>query len=392
MFIDRKRWKWPLNPLPWNILLAAALFSIQIFSGFAQAGPAPTNCIWKLGATLPLTGRLAYQGVAVRRGLELGLEDINASGKSPCRLELKAEDNGGDPKAAVTNASKLFLHDKVDAILSDFTPMTQAVKHLAAREGKLLLYMATLPEIARENELFFMDYWLADDTARLLIDYLHRTSTTKAAFLTQQSEGCLTFQKYLESEAQKHNIQISPIETYLPGEIDLRPNLLRIKAGSPSMILTCTWADSSLLMRQLKELGMITISTVQMTAPFIPAGDTPEIRRLYEENRTVSSWFGYAEGSLEPAQRSFFERYRQRFGETPPADAFFAYDDATVFAAALNARSGCAADKCPDARVQAILNLDLQGLGGRLKFDRDGVARREQFLIQVRNGRWEKLQ
>lgn len=55
----------------------------------------------------------------------------------------------------------------------------------------------------------------------------------------------------------------------------------------------------------------------------------------------------------------------------------------------MNAGQGCSKEGCVDPRVRAIRTIDLNGLGGgRLRFDDNGVAQREQFLIRVRDGIW----
>ena len=54
-------------------------------------------------------------------------------------MEIIAEDNQGDAKVAVTNASKLLNIDNVDIVLTGFTHITNAIKSLVAAKNKVMI-------------------------------------------------------------------------------------------------------------------------------------------------------------------------------------------------------------------------------------------------------------
>src|SRR3954470_22874835 len=63
----------------------------------AQAPAAPQEQVVKIGSASPLTGPQAHIGIDIRNGVQLAIEDINASGLTidgkKVKLELVAEDD-----------------------------------------------------------------------------------------------------------------------------------------------------------------------------------------------------------------------------------------------------------------------------------------------------------
>ena len=63
----------------------------------------------KVGATLPLTGRLAIAGQDARRGIELAIKEFTSPS---VKLEAVFDDNQHDAKLAVSSARKLLDIDR----------------------------------------------------------------------------------------------------------------------------------------------------------------------------------------------------------------------------------------------------------------------------------------
>src|SRR5262245_49025556 len=63
----------------------------------AQAPAAPQEVVVKIGSASPITGPQAHIGVDIRNGVQLAIDDINASGLAidgkKVKLELVAEDD-----------------------------------------------------------------------------------------------------------------------------------------------------------------------------------------------------------------------------------------------------------------------------------------------------------
>lgn len=94
------------------------LFGLKIFmASVVAAGPsamaAPT--VVRIGATLPLSGRLALAGTDARQGIQLAIKDFSSPS---LQLEVVFDDNQHDLRRAAASAHKLLSIDKVDVLIS----------------------------------------------------------------------------------------------------------------------------------------------------------------------------------------------------------------------------------------------------------------------------------
>ena len=82
-------------------LISLIVSTILLLAGVVYAEPV----VVKIGATLPLTGRLAIAGEDVRHGIELAIKEFSSSS---VKLEAVFADNQHDAKMAVVSAKKLL--------------------------------------------------------------------------------------------------------------------------------------------------------------------------------------------------------------------------------------------------------------------------------------------
>jgi branched-chain amino acid transport system substrate-binding protein len=362
----------------------ALIFSLTAQVSISVAQNAPV----KIGATLSLSGKLAFSGTATQQGLQLAVEDINARGGiSGRQIELVLEDNTGDPKLALTGIDKLFEYNKIDILFSSFSHITQAIKERVKRTGKIMIYAASVGEIAKESPLFFRDWGDADSQGASLSKAVSEAGHKRIGFLSESSEGCLAITKSFKAECERRGISITTEETYAPGETDFRSLLLRISQKKPQALATCTWRDASIIMPQLKNMGLIALPMFQFFAPFIPASDTHEVRKLYEENKTVAIWIGFIEGSLNNEQKAFFDRLKSKFNSSPRIESALAYDDLMVLEAAISACPS-KADLDQACIAKQMLETKYVGIAGPLNFDEFGRSNRPDLLVKIKDGVW----
>lgn len=327
----------------------------------------------RIGASLPLTGGLAFIGVEELRGLEMAAEEIGD-------IRLIVEDNAGDPAVAASAVTKLASVDDVDAIFSSFTHLTAPVEGIAERGGKLFIYASTVRSFAQGNDLAFRDYFDAFDSGVAIADAVDKSGIAAVSLLLEQSDVCEEYERGFRSAS---SAQIVSREVFSPEEKDYRTLLLKSDAHSPDGLVVCGFRHAANLMAQMRELGMIGTRTFHLTAPFLPAADTQEIRMIFEENGAISTWYGYAEGNLTPAQHRFIERYVSAYGRAPRPDALYFYDDLHFLAEAMRICARKAS--CVSAYLEGN---GYDGVAGPLRFDEDGISERDVLLITVRNGEW----
>lgn len=347
----------------------------------------------KIGATVALTGKLAFLGKTEAKALEMGIADINSrGGVNGRKLLLFIEDNQGEPKNAVVSVSKLLQVDKVDIIFSAFTHVTQAVKDLVKSAHKFMLYHASAGDIVQSSPLFFRDYGDAEESGVALATHVQGKGFKRLGFMSEIGDFCFLSEKGFLSQYPATVAPFISRQNYNPGETDLRPLLLRLRAEKPDGLVLCTWRDTQLVMKQLKELDMLHIPTFQFHAPFLPSSDSPETRVLLEANATITTWYGIVKGESTPDQEAFIERFTKESGEAPILpDAAFAYDDIGVLAKAL---ASCVQprDLSLDCLAEKMLVTDYVGLAGPIRFTKNRVSNRPVLLIAVKNGEWNQIE
>ena len=377
---------------PISLALLVALF-LPFFTPQACLGensPASGGSLplIKVGATLALTGKISPVGGSERDGLLLAFEDL-AHRDGP-EVRLLAEDNGGDPKSAVGGVRKLLDIDHIDILIAAFTHITQAVKGSAARAKIPFLYISTVKSIVAEEPLFFRDYWDIDAAALATAAAAHRRGYKNVAYIREEGDSCTEHEAAFTGEAKRLGIETVFRNDFISGTTDFRALLLKAKLAAPQAIVFCAFRDAGTVMRQLAELGMLGIPALHLEAPFLDTSDTPEMRQLYEENRSISSWYGYVEGSMSPAVSRFVSRFQQRFGYTPKPDALFAYDTAT---AVIEAARSCVPNSRFDSACFAkyLSEHTFQGVASEFSFGSGRSTSRPVLMMEVKSGKWVDL-
>ena len=342
----------------------------------------------KIGATLVLSGKFAFIGEQELNGMSMAVDEINSKGGvNGRRLQLIVEDNKGDTKEGVTNVNKFISSDDVDVVFSAFTHITSGVKDIVTSNGKKSYYASTVPDFAKESKYAFRDYFDAGDQGKILAQKVANDKRERIAYLTEVSDVAKVFENGFKEVAQEEAITITAREKFQADATDVKTQLLKLDLNEVDALIVVGWKHETIIMKQLKELGFIDVPTYHLVGPFLPSADTTEMRALYEENNAVSAWYGIADVVTGDAGE-FVKKYNVRFNKSPRADATYAYDDIYALAEAFD---GCE-NEDSDCVAEHLLNTNLEGAGGRLTFDSDGVSQREVLLIHVRDGKWVEVE
>jgi branched-chain amino acid transport system substrate-binding protein len=345
----------------------------------------------KIGATLALSGKLAFIGSEERDGLLLAEEEINSSSEQGrVAIQLIIEDNTGDPKAALSSVKKLLHVDKVEVIFSAFTHITQAIADVVLRENVLMLYASSLPDIAQRHPSIFRDYFDIEEHGRMLAQTAGEMGLKKLVFIREEGDSCEAAHQALLRETKVLGISVLSVLEFHTGESDFKPLLLRAKSKKPDAYAFCAWRDTQVLITQLLGLGLLEKPSLHILAPFLPEADTPEFRKIYEEHEVISTWYGFAQGTGTKKNQDFVEKFKKRYQREPRPDAAYAYDGLYAIVDALRY---CLEESRVDqgcARA-ALLKVKRDGPSGVLSFDASGNSNRETLVVKVRNGKWDNI-
>ena len=271
----------------------------------------------KIGASLPLSGRLAFAGEDVQRGIELAAEDFKSESVN---FELIFDDNQQEGKQAAASAHKLIDINKVDALISMWdmsdviAPLTERAKipHLAIRWN---------PQIAEDYAYTFTAESTYQSYIKSLLELLNSMQIKSIGLLVEEGQGWVLAGDYLQKSAPSYGIEVFRAEQFNPGEIDFRSVVLRSLQRKPEMlVLLSNPPYTQQLIGKIREL-----SPAQRFTGYFEALQEPALvdQIPFVAQFEVAEWFA--------------AKFKKRFGEGPKARAAQAYDIVRLLAASTSA-------------------------------------------------------
>lgn len=136
----------------------------------------------RIGAILPLTGRFADAGNAIKVGLEFAVADLNKV--SSRKYKILYYDTKSEAKNAIMGYNRLKSLDKVNMFFTTLSDNSFALKPLAIKDDSLLFCIASHSEIIKDNaNLVFRPINTGVDEGKFLCDYISNTIKAKRVFL-----------------------------------------------------------------------------------------------------------------------------------------------------------------------------------------------------------------
>jgi branched-chain amino acid transport system substrate-binding protein len=372
-----------------SIALAAVL------GGFVP--PAPAQEAVKIGVIQPLSGAVAASGNYVRMGAEIGRDWANAKGGVLGRkVELLIEDNKSDPKEAATAAEKLIVRDKVPVIVGAWgSSMTLAAMPKLEEYGVPMVVetssAATITK--RGNPWIFRISPPSEMEALGLEKYLKEFGIKQADFLavnTDWGRGSVTaFGDILK----KSGASVGAVEFMDQAATDMNAQITKVKAGSAdTLFLTTSVEQITLVLKQAQEQRLMR--------KVITTGGSSSPSQLIKQAGAAADgsyhilfflpWFPEAmpDGKLAKA---FVDEWAKRGNPFEGLTEGFRGHDA-VLTAVEGLRIAGKAD--PKAVRDALWQVNVMGLNGPIKFEKDGPAGKESgqskpsiFIVQIKDGK-----
>lgn len=338
----------------------------------------------KIGLIQPLTGSVAYNGVADVNGSRLAVQQRNAKGGVLGKpVELVVEDGECQPSKSVNAAEKLIQKDKVAVISGAFcSSATIAVMSVAQKyKVPLLSGVSSKSDLTeRGNEWFFRtaetDGLLAHAFAKLLVEQL---KLKRIAYIGVNDDwgrgGMEEFSRQIESMGGETVEKLY----FDHGATDFYTMLTRLRAQKPDGIFVAAETqDGSILVKQMKEVGLqsrIFGVGSWATADFVGlAGDAAE---------GIYAAVPYAHTIQRDQNRQFVQDYQAAYKELPGKYSAAGYNAVNIIMDAIE-RAGEAE---PDKIRQALAATDYQGPNGGFSFnDKRQAYGFDAVLVQLQGG------
>ena len=364
-----------------NFVLLAAAMALA-------AGPALAQDAVPVGAIEILSGPSAAYGVAIKAGLELALEEVNARGVLGGRkIALTVEDSAGNKDQAINAARKLIGRDKVVAIIGP----------------TLSNEMFAVGPVTNERRIPIVGTSTTARGVTAIGPYVFRTSLPEAEVIPVTlkkaiSRGVKTisllyanddvFSKsgfdVMKEAAEKAGLNVVAIESFGSKDTDFSAQLTKIKSLKPDAVgISALVEPTSGVLLQARQLGFGG-ETLFIGGNGANSPKLGEIAGVAADGLIVGSpWFI---AKPDPANQKFVADFRQKYGKAPDQFAAQAFDALRIVAAAID-RAG-AAD--PVKVRDALVLTKFSGVMGPFAFTagRDPASAEGVVVLEMRGGKF----
>jgi branched-chain amino acid transport system substrate-binding protein len=328
-----------------------------------------------LGEVGSLTGSEAAFGISTRNGIELALEEANASGGvKGKKLAVRVYDDQSKPEEAAAAATRLITQDKVVAMAPK------------AQEAKIPMVSpsSTNPKVTEVGDYIFRVCFIDPFQGFVMARYAHdNLKFNRVAILTDKksaySEGLTqVFQKKFTEMGGT----IIGVEAYSKGDTDFRAQLTNVKKLKPEGVyVPGYYQDVALIAEQAKELGL------KMT---MMGGDGWDSEKLFElggtavEGSYVSNH--YSADDPSPRVQDFIKRYKAKFNAVPDSLAALGYDSARVVVDALKRAPDSSG---PALRAAIAETKEFPGVAGTITLDDKRNPVKPAVVLKVEGGKFK---
>lgn len=157
----------------------------------------------KIGVMLPMSGELAEFGENSRYAIDFAAEDHK---NSPIKFKIIFEDDMFTPSKAAIIANKFITVDKVNALVTSFSPVGSVVSPIADKAKIVHIGLANASNIV-DGDLNFIDWQLVDVAAKKMVDYLVSQKCKKVVSFNMQTVAGEEFRVKTNEFLDKSNIK-----------------------------------------------------------------------------------------------------------------------------------------------------------------------------------------
>lgn len=329
-----------------------------------------------------LTGEEATFGLSARDGIELAIEEVNASGGVLGKpVELKIYDTQGTDEGALTSVKRLITLDHVVALLGEVSSSRSLVSSLIAQKHQIPMITpsATNPLVTQTGDYIFRVCFIDPFQGEVMAKFAYKSLKLKKAAILNDSHSSYSIglAEYFKETFQSLGGEVVIEETYMSGDVVFENQLSRIKKkGAEFIFLPAYYAEAALVAKEIQKN--------EMKIPLL-GGDGWESESLLEiaGDSLNGSYFSshYTLEDPNPEVQNFIKTYQKKFGTKPDSQAALAYDAARIlFEAIKRAKS----TKGKSIRDALNLTRNFSGITGSISFNENRDAVKPAVVLQIK--------
>ncbi|WP_186170098.1 branched-chain amino acid ABC transporter substrate-binding protein [Burkholderia gladioli] len=323
--------------------LKISQFALVAGAALVAAGkPASAADLVKIGFAAPLTGTQSNYGTDMQKGVQLAIDDFNATkpviGGKPVTFTLDSQDDQADPRTGTTVAQRL-IDDGVSGIIGHFNSGTSIpASDLYERAGLPQVSMATSPQYtARGYKTTFRLLTSDAQAGRIVGSYVVNTLHYKrVAIIDDRTAYGQGIADEFAAAVQKAGGTIVKRDFTNDKALDFSAILTNLKGMNPDAVFYGGGdAQSSPMIRKMRQLGIkaaFVTGEMSKSPTFLKVGG--------EAAEGAIVYMGGLPKEKMPGFAGFEQRYKARFKEEVVTYSPYSYDGTIALLTAMkNANS-----------------------------------------------------
>ncbi|MBP6018690.1 MAG: ABC transporter substrate-binding protein [Burkholderiaceae bacterium] len=373
-------------------LMTACVVSAGVMFGSVQVAQAkPTH----IGSILSLTGPGAFLGEDMKAGMEMAIEDINASGGILGEnVKWTFYDAESQTAKAINATRRLLSQDGVDIMVGggNMSGIAMAMAPIIERaeipfistEGSMQIIN---PVESRQN--VFKSTVDDDQVINRVLDYLEKKGINKVALLADSSGFGQSAVEQAKKLAAERNFEFI-YESFNPADTDLTPQLTNIKNSGAKAIICWTVTPAGVVfIKQADQLGLGDLTLIHSYG-FVDhrymklAGSSVKDLVLVSVKFPVANDLPDADPIKQTIQK-LSARFEEKYGRKPNQYVAQTYD------AIMLARTAVEKSNANKTKVSQELSqlTNYKGLGGVFNFSKErhsGLSKSDIVMLKYQDG------
>ena len=349
---------------------------------------------FKVGGTGPVTGGAAIYGQAVRNGIQIAVDEINANGGiNGFKVDYRFEDDEHNQEKAVNAYNSLKDWGMQMLIGTTTSAPCIAVAAKTSADGMFQITPSGSAVECTANDNVFRVCFSDPDQGRASAQYIKENNLpTKVGVIYDSSDVYSSgIYESFYNEASSNGLQIVAEEQFTSdSKTDFTTQLTKIKnAGAELVFLPFYYSEAALVLSQAKDMGFNPI--------WFGCDGLDGILTL--ENFDTSLAEGvmlltpFSADATDSLTTNFVNEYKNRYGEVPNQFAADSYDAMYIIKAAAeraNLAPSESVRSIGDALKKAMTQITLNGLtGNNMNWNADGEPNKAPKAVVIENGEYK---
>jgi branched-chain amino acid transport system substrate-binding protein len=338
----------------------------------------------KIGAILPLTGDAGFYGESIKKGIEIGVEEINKMGGiKGKKLIVLYEDSKGLPSEGISAFNKLVKIHKVSCVIGDaISSVTLAIAPIAEKNKVVVLSpLSSAPAITNAGDFIFRNVPSDLFGGKVAAYFAVRDQKWRSlGILYINNDFGVGLKDVFLNTVNSLGGKIVITEAYEPGSTDFRTHLMKIKQAHPDAVFLIGYREVPQILIQTKEIGL--------NVKFLGTGliEDPYIVKVAKDaaEGVFFTQLQYTPDSPKLIVKKFVQNFEKKYGIKPNIISAYGYDALKVLAFAME-RSNLNSE---DIKKNLYNIKKFEGVTGEISFDENGDVIQPMGVKIIKNGKF----